>query len=115
MDPFLYTMNLPYTPRGSEGTDDSVTGDQWNWTLGAQQFNWFRQTLENSNARFKFVFSHHMLGGIPKYRYGVGPGYVRGGAGAAPYFEWGGKNADGTAGICCDRNPAEFGTVPFTS
>ena len=41
-----------------------VTGDQWSWTLGAQQYHWFKQTLENSNAKYKFVFSHQMLGGI---------------------------------------------------
>ena len=28
--------------------------------------NWFKQTLENSDAKYKFVFSHQMVGGIPK-------------------------------------------------
>lgn len=103
IDPFQYTMNLPYSPTAGEGSDDAVTGDQWSWTLGQQQYNWFKQTLENSNARFKFVFSHQMLGGITRAISGVGAGYVRGGAEAAAYFEWGGKNADGTQGFEAHR------------
>ena len=76
-----------------------MTGDQWSWTLGQQQYNWLKQTLENSDAKYKFVFSHNMLGGIPELRYRRRAGYVRGGAEAAAYFEWGGKNADGTEGF----------------
>ena len=68
IDEYQYTMNLPYTPAAGEGTDDSVTGNQWSWTLGQQQYNWLKQTLENSDAKYKFVFSHHMLGGIPSKR-----------------------------------------------
>ena len=69
-------------------------GDQWNWTLGSQQYFWFRNVLENSNAKFKFVFSHHVTGGMLEVGGGAGgPGYVRGGAAAANYFEWGGLNA----------------------
>lgn len=103
IDPFQYTMNLPYTPAAGEGSDDPVTGDQWSWTLGNQQYNWLKETLENSNAKYKFVFSHQMLGGIPRGISGVGAGYVRGGAEAAAYFEWGGKNADGSEGFASHR------------
>ncbi len=115
IDEFQYTMNLPYAPGSAgEGSDDVLNGDQWSWTLGAQQYQWFRQTLQNSNAKYKFVFSHQMLGGIPNLTVAnVGPGYVRGGCGAAPYFEWGGKNADGSAGFAAHRNPADFGTEPI--
>jgi uncharacterized repeat protein (TIGR02543 family) len=113
IDEFQYTMNLPYTPSAGEGSE-AVTGDQWSWTLGAQQFNWFKQTIQNSHAKYKFVFSHQMVGGIPNLTIsGVGPGYVRGGGGAASYFEWGGKNADGTEGFASHRNAADFGTVPI--
>ncbi len=102
LDPFQYTMTKPYgTITGSgEDNDETVSGDQWNWTLGEQQFNWFKQTLQNSNAKFKFVFSHHVVGGQLNVSGGAGaPGYVRGGALAADYFEWGGDNADGTRGF----------------
>jgi len=112
IDPFQYTMNLPYTPTAGEGNDDTVTGDQWSWTLGAQQFNWFKQTIQNSHAKYKFVFSHQMVGGIPRNASG-GAGYVRGGAEAAAYFEWGGNNADGTAGFAGHRNSIDFGTTPI--
>jgi hypothetical protein len=112
IDEYQYTMDLPYSPTAGESSEP-VTGDQWSWTLGAQQFNWFKQTLENSNALYKFVFSHHMLGGTPEGGPYADPGYVRGGAGAAPYFEWGGKNADGTEGFAAHRDPGDFGTVPI--
>ena len=70
IDEFQYTMHIPYAPIAGEGSDDSKTCDysndpncQWNWTLGAQQYQWFKQTLENSHAKYKFIFSHNMLGG----------------------------------------------------
>ena len=108
IDEFQYTMELPYTPTAGEGNDDAATGDQWSWTLGAQQYTWLKETLENSTARYKFVFSHNMLGGIPR-AISVNPaGYVRGGAEAAGYFEWGGKNADGTEGFAAHRDIGIF-------
>jgi hypothetical protein len=113
IDEYQYTMNLPYTPTAGEGTDDTKTGDQWSWTLGKQQYQWFKQTLENSHAKYKFIFSHHMLGGITRAIAGVDAGYVRGGAEAAAYFEWGGNNADGTPGFSNHRNAADFGTKPI--
>lgn len=94
IDPFQYTMTNPYGSIAGEGGDDPASGDQWNWTLGLNQFNWFKQTLQNSTAKYKFVFSHHVTGGQLNVSGGAGtPGYVRGGANAVPYFEWGGFNA----------------------
>ncbi|MEI7484416.1 MAG: metallophosphoesterase [Ignavibacteriota bacterium] len=57
-------------------TTDASPG-QWNWTIGLQQYNWFKQTLQNSNAKYKFVFAHHALG------------YGRGGISQAVLYEWG--------------------------
>ncbi|MDD5704079.1 MAG: metallophosphoesterase, partial [Dehalococcoidales bacterium] len=103
IDPFQYTMNNPYGSIAGEGSDDPVSGDQWNWTLGEQQYQWLKDTLEGSDAKYKFVFSHNMLGGIPR-DISVNPaGYVRGGAEAAAYFEWGGLNADGSDGFASKR------------
>ena len=114
IDPFQYTMNLSYTPAAGEGTDDTKTGDQWSWTLGAKQYNWLKSTLQNSIAKYKFMFSHQMVGGIPRGPIGgAEAGYVRGGAEAAAYFEWGGENADGTAGFAAHRDAAVFGTKPI--
>jgi hypothetical protein len=103
-DPFQYTMANPYGASAGEGSDDPATGDRWNWTMGLQQFNWFKQTLENSTAKYKFIFAHHMLGGTENY--------VRGGAVPAHMFEWGGYNADGTTWGFGTKRPT-FGGDPI--
>ena len=36
--------------------------DWWGLTLGEAQYHWFKRTLEQSKARYKFVFAHHVLG-----------------------------------------------------
>ncbi len=56
---------------------------EWDWTLGEQQYQWFQKTLENSQAKFKFVFIHHVLG------------QNRGATIWADKFEWGGYNQKG--------------------
>ncbi|MFT3786841.1 MAG: metallophosphoesterase [Tepidisphaeraceae bacterium] len=66
--------------------------DWWGITLGEAQYRWFRQTLESSRARFKFVFAHHVLG------------TGRGGIERAPYFEWGGKSNRGISEFGAQRN-----------
>jgi hypothetical protein len=107
LDPFQYTMTIPYSNVTGSGqdNDETASGDQWNWTLGQQQYNWFKQTLQNSTAKYKFVFSHHVLGGQLEVSNAAAgpPTYVRGGAMAANYFEWGGKNANGTDGFSTNR------------
>jgi hypothetical protein len=57
--------------------------DRWASTMGDAQYEWFRETLMESDARYKFVFAHHVLG--------VG----RGGIERAKDYEWGGYGADG--------------------
>jgi hypothetical protein len=84
IDPFQYTMTNPYGASAGEGSDDPASGDSWNWTLGEQQYLWLKGVLETSSAKYKFVLSHHLVGGMPSYT------YVRGGAEAVPYYEWGG-------------------------
>jgi predicted phosphodiesterase len=66
-------------------------GDNWNRTLGAEQYQWLRRTLETSRAKFKFIFIHQLVGGAGDQG--------RGGAEAAPFYEWGGRNADGSDGF----------------
>ena len=58
--------------------------DRWQATMGDRQYHWFRQTLEQSDAKYKFVFAHHVLG------------TGRGGIERAPMYEWGGHGEDGT-------------------
>jgi Calcineurin-like phosphoesterase/Secretion system C-terminal sorting domain len=50
----------------------------WDWTLGFSQYSWLKTTLQNSNAKFKFVFAHHTRG------------QGRGGIKTAKGCEWGG-------------------------
>lgn len=62
-------------------------GDNWTRSLGKAQYDWLTKTLENSKAKYKFVFIHHLAGG--ETREG------RGGAEASKFFEWGGQSLDG--------------------
>ena len=69
--------------------------DNWKRTLGAEQYQWLKRTLEASKARFKFIFIHHLVGGLDNQ--------CRGGSEAAPFYEWGGRNADGSEGFAQNR------------
>lgn len=82
LDPFW-----PTTQRKGE--------DNWSMTLGEAQYRWLMKTLETSRAPFKFVFIHHLVGGLGRD--------VRGGAATAPYMEWGGRYADGSDGFTMHR------------
>jgi hypothetical protein len=69
--------------------------DQWNQTLGEVQYQWLKNTLETSHAKWKFIFIHQLIGGIDKNG--------RGGVETANLYEWGGNNADGTYGFNTHR------------
>jgi hypothetical protein len=58
--------------------------DPWGITLGDAQYHWLQNTLEHSKAKFKFVFTHHVLG------------TGRGGIELVKQFEWGGYDRDGS-------------------
>jgi hypothetical protein len=107
LDPFHYSMTWPAEggTYGGEGMDGEPQGDRWDWTLGIEQYLWLKDTLENSDATFKFVLSHHVTGGATPYG--------RGGISAAPYFEWGGQNADGTWGFDTERPASEGWDLPI--
>ncbi len=88
LDPFWYTTSKPFignTGGGEPGTSD---GDRWHWTLGDVQYAWLKNILENSNAKYKFLFMHQPTGGSDDY--------IRGGAAAGTYCEWGGNNENGS-------------------
>jgi len=107
LDPFHYSMIWPDDfgeGYGGEGQDGEESGDRWDWSLGIEQYLWFKDTLETSTAKYKFVFAHHVTGGTTPYG--------RGGQSAAELFEWGGKNADGTWGWDTHRPASEGWTVP---
>lgn len=82
LDPYWYTAPKP----------DANTG--WRWTLGKQQYDWLREVLEQSDAKYKFLFCHQLIGGDPN---------GRGGIEYAQWYEWGGYNKDGTYGFDTNR------------
>ncbi len=72
----------------------------WDMTLGDTQYQWLKNTLEHSDATFKFVFCHHLVGGTWNRVNGEGKnvGRGRGGADYSYFHEWGGYSepASGT-------------------
>lgn len=76
-------------------TTKKAGNDPWALTLGEAQYRWLATTLASSPAKHKFLFIHNLVGGLD--------GQMRGGVEAAPFFEWGGKNADGSAGFDAKR------------
>ena len=79
LDPYWYTLTKP----------------DWGWTLGADQYNWFKNVITSSHAKFKFVFCHQLVGGNGNDG--------RGGSEFAGFFEMGGKNLDSTWGFDTHR------------
>jgi hypothetical protein len=75
LDPFRYT------------TQRSRNGSNWPWTLGEYQYRWLKASLENVQAKYRFVFIHHLVGGSPINN--------RGGVEVARLWEWGGENTEG--------------------
>ena len=89
LDPYWYTTSKPHNWGDTPGS-----GDNWDWTLGWDQYDWLRETLEGSSATFKFVFSHQVTGGVNTYgRGGIeAASHALGGRGS---FEWGGEDLSG--------------------
>jgi predicted phosphodiesterase len=69
--------------------------DNWAWTLGKDQYDWLAEVLAQTDALYRFVFIHHLVGGMGKD--------TRGGADCAGLYEWGGGNPDGTNGFTAQR------------
>lgn len=55
----------------------------WSRTLGQAQYQWLAKTLAASKARYKFVFIHHLVGGLDES--------ARGGSEAAVLYEGGAR------------------------
>ncbi|MDY3552221.1 metallophosphoesterase family protein [Gemmata sp. JC717] len=78
LDPFWTTAK----------TGRNKADGNWGRTLGKEQYDWLAKTLAGSKARYKFVFIHHLVGGLDDSG--------RGGSEAAGLYEWGGKGRNGT-------------------
>jgi uncharacterized protein (TIGR03437 family) len=98
LDPFWNQTEDKTANQAGNGQDCCQSGD-WSLTLGTVQYNWLKQTLENSTATYKFVFAHNEVGGYNNVVNGVAQGAMRGGVEMAKYLEWGGYNLDGTWGF----------------
>jgi len=90
LSPYWYTKIKPKESK-----------DGWDWTLGKKQYDWLYETLHGSDAKWKFVFIHHLtstvVNDLSNQSY-----YGRGGIEIAKYkvdnrpsFEWGGEDEAG--------------------
>jgi len=78
-------------PEKGEKNRGGKNRDLWGSTLGDAQYRWLARTLTESRARWKFVFSHHVLG------------TGRGGVEMASLGEWGGKDRRGVSSFAEKR------------
>ena len=62
-----------------------LASGEWDWSLGEDQYNWFKSTLEQSNAPYKFVFANQLFSIAAE---------GRGGADRANTGEWGAAESD---------------------
>jgi len=79
IDPYWHSAVAVDNRLGERGKNT----DPWGRTLGDTQYRWLRQTLEQCQSKFKFVFAHHVNG------------TGRGGVKLAGQYEWGGHNKKG--------------------
>jgi len=63
----------------------------WDITHGDAQYQWLKRTLEQSPAKYKFVFAHHVMG------------TQRGGIDVARLYEWGGQSPNGNYDFTAQR------------
>jgi hypothetical protein len=89
LDPYWYTVRSPHGAGGFP-----ASGNNWDWTLGYTQYNWLRNVLISSDARFKFIFIHQLVGGNDIYGRG-GIEAIKHALGGFGSFEWGGEDPSG--------------------
>ncbi len=65
------------------GSGAQKVNDLWQVGIGDVQYAWFKKTLEESKAKYIFVFTHHVMG------------TGRGGVEVSTNYEWGGKDPKG--------------------
>ena len=84
---------------------NSRDNDSWGLTLGKNQYDWLKKTLGASKAKYIFIFIHQLAGGLDNQG--------RGGAEAAVFGEWGGRNPDGSDGFESHRPGWEMPIHPL--
>jgi hypothetical protein len=84
----------PATGGGGKGGGKSGgkgARDLWKVGIGDTQYQWLKKVLEESNAKYKFVFAHHVLG------------TGRGGVEVSTTYEWGGVDPKGETTFAKER------------
>ena len=76
---------------GEKGGGGKGARDLWKVGIGDTQYAWFKKVLEESDAKFKFVFAHHVLG------------TGRGGVEISTTYEWGGVDPKGLSTFAKER------------
>lgn len=66
------------------GSGAQKVNDLWQVGIGDEQYSWLKKTLEESKAKYIFVFTHHVMG--------TGRGAVE----VSTNYEWGGNDPKGT-------------------
>ena len=80
LDPYWHSPVSPNTPiHNAEPRNQG-----WKISMGDEQYQWLQETLEGSNAKYKFVFAHHVNG------------TGRGAAAIIGRQEWGGHSNQGS-------------------
>lgn len=93
IDPYWSSPVAVDTVFGQAGDagNNGRTTNKWEVTHGDDQYFWLKRTLEQSRAKWKFVFAHHVMGG------------GRGAIELIDDYEWGGRNRNGTPGFAQNR------------
>ena len=110
LDPYWHSTNAVDNVAGDEkGNDGGAPGgggkkngggaggggkgarDLWKVGIGDTQYAWLKKTLEESKAKYKFVFAHHVLG------------TGRGGVEVSTTYEWGGADPKGGSTFAKER------------
>ena len=76
---------------GEKGGGGKGARDLWKVGIGDTQYAWLKKVLEESDAKFKFVFAHHVLG------------TGRGGVEISTTYEWGGADPKGLSTFAKER------------
>ena len=88
LDPYWHSKNAVDNIAGKQS---GKTSDLWQIGIGDEQYQWLKETLETSTAKFKFVFAHHVMG--------TGRGAVE----VSTNYEWGGKDPKGISTFAKER------------
>ena len=70
------------------------------------QYNWLINTVRNSTAKYKFLFSHQIVASDTHSGQNL---YGHGGVDSAKFVEWGGYDTDGTTYTWSTNRPSSSG------